>query len=79
MFAIEMWEETGSWTVQRWGNRGHKEARWHHTAYEWQSGGGRWVQIGGRFSTAEEADEKAAQYEQCGSWVKPKGFRVIRE
>lgn len=79
MFAIEMWEETGSWTVRRWGNRKHKEAQWHHTAYDWQGGGGRWVRIGGQFLSEDEAAEKVAEYELAGSWTKPKAFRVIRE
>lgn len=88
MFAIEMWEESGSWNVERWGNKKHcrgcdprdgSKVHLHHTEYEWQSGSGRWVQLGGRYASVEEADEAIARFQQCGSWKKPREFRVLRE
>ena len=38
---------------------------------------GVWQAIGGRFSTKQEADQKAEQYRLAGSKKSPKSFRVI--
>lgn len=77
MYSIEMWEENGSWSVSRWGNKKHALAKLHHTDYVWKPGMGRWIQVGGSFATRDEAEEKIAQYVLGGSWKKPKEFRVV--
>lgn len=76
-YAIEMFEVDGNWSVQSWGNR-KKPAPLNRTAYEWNpTGKGRWVLVGGRFDSVEEAEAKIEEYRRCGSWQKPKEFRVV--
>lgn len=86
MYAIEMWVEAGTWNVKRWGNK--KRCRgcnpkdesilhFHWTDYEWKPGSGQWVQLGGSYASVEEAEAKIARYRECGSWKKPKAFRVV--
>jgi hypothetical protein len=86
MYCIEMWEESGHWNIKRWGNKKHCrgcdpndkfDLHFHWTDYEWVPGAGRWVQLGGRFATVEEAEAKIAEYRKCGSWKKPREFRVV--
>jgi hypothetical protein len=86
MYCIEMLIEDGSWAVKRHGNLKRCAAcrpdsksgvHLHHADYEYRPGRGQWVPVGGLFSTPEEAQEKIAQYVLCGSWKKPKEFRVV--
>ena len=86
MYCIEMLIEDGSWSVRRHGNlkwcqgcnpESNSVVHLHHAEHEFHPGRGYWAPVGGTFSTVEEAQEKVAQYVLCGSWRKPKEFRVI--
>lgn len=78
MYTIEMLIEDGQWSVARYGNR-KLAAPFNRTRYEYTPAlRGRWVPVGGKYATEVEAEEMAAQYARCGSWEKPKAFRVVR-
>jgi len=75
MYRIEQFVEAGHWSIvfdidERGRRRGRPRA-------EWVPAGGAWVVIGGQYATEEAAAEKIVQYALCGSYVKPKTFRVV--
>jgi hypothetical protein len=82
MYRIEMWIESGQWTVRVPANRAQaertKNRRLRHNQYQWEATGGRWVPLGGLYADEAAAEWAMARMMGTGSWAKPKVFRCFK-